>query len=93
MAKECFCGCGRPIPRIPIGLRSMNTRGRLVSDRLAWFEVVTGVLQWSPEDDDRILQIDALRWGFVLLSAFDDYAERLRELEDEYPDARPEPGA
>jgi hypothetical protein len=42
LAKECSCGCERKVPRFPLGLRSTNTRGRLVSDRLAWFEVVVG---------------------------------------------------
>jgi hypothetical protein len=48
MAKECFCGCGTPIPRIPIGMRSMNTRGRLMTERLAWFDAVFG----NPPDDN-----------------------------------------
>ncbi len=34
--KECFCGCGRTIPRLPLGVRSINKRGMLVSERLAW---------------------------------------------------------
>lgn len=38
MAKECFCGCGRSIPRFPLGTRSINTRGAQVADRLAWAE-------------------------------------------------------
>jgi hypothetical protein len=24
---ECFCGCGRSVPRFPLGLRSVNKRG------------------------------------------------------------------
>lgn len=61
----------------------------LFTGSFAW--LLTSVLQWSPEDENRTLHIDALRWGFVLLSAFDDYPERLRELEGEYPDAVPKP--
>lgn len=34
MAKECFCGCGRKVPRFPLGMRSINTRGRQVVERL-----------------------------------------------------------
>lgn len=35
MAKECFCGCGRRIPKFPLGMRAMNTRGKQVSERLS----------------------------------------------------------
>ena len=34
MSKECFCGCGRRVPRFPLGIRSINTRGRQVVNRL-----------------------------------------------------------
>jgi hypothetical protein len=33
---ECFCGCGRSIGRFPIGNRSINKRGVLVAERLAY---------------------------------------------------------
>jgi hypothetical protein len=33
-AKDCFCGCGRTVSRFPLGMRSINTRGRQVVERL-----------------------------------------------------------
>lgn len=38
MARDCFCGCGRRIPKFPIGTRAMNTRGKQVSERLSLIE-------------------------------------------------------
>jgi hypothetical protein len=38
MARECFCGCGRRIPKFPLGMRAMNKRGRQVSERLSLVE-------------------------------------------------------
>jgi hypothetical protein len=35
---ECFCGCGRTVPRFPLGIRIINKRGELVAQRLAWAE-------------------------------------------------------
>jgi len=46
--KECFCGCGREIPRFPLGMRSLNKRGALASERLSWAEAVLGD---EPPDD------------------------------------------
>ena len=40
--KQCFCGCGRTIRRFPLGLRSMNRRGKQVVDRLAFVEAHGG---------------------------------------------------
>lgn len=34
--KECFCGCGRTVGRFPLGQRSVNKRGQLVAERLAY---------------------------------------------------------
>jgi hypothetical protein len=34
--KECFCGCGRRIGKFPLGQRSINKRGQLVAERLAY---------------------------------------------------------
>ena len=46
--KQCFCGCGRDIPCFPLGIRSINTRGRLVAERLDWgaahAEVLRGIV-------------------------------------------------
>ena len=33
---ECFCGCGRQVSRFPLGIRTINKRGELVAQRLAW---------------------------------------------------------
>jgi hypothetical protein len=38
MAKECFCGCGRAISKFPIGTRTINTRGKQVSELLAFVD-------------------------------------------------------
>ncbi len=38
MAKECFCGCGRKIQKFPVGTRAINTRGKQVSERLAFVD-------------------------------------------------------
>lgn len=51
MAKECFCGCGRKISKFPLGMRSINTRGRLVSERL---EFVDGEHPHLKEENDEI---------------------------------------
>lgn len=32
----CFCGCGQTVPKFPLGVRSVNTRGRQVAERLAY---------------------------------------------------------
>jgi hypothetical protein len=42
MAKPCFCGCERKIPIHLFGLRTYNTRGRQVRDRLAKMENLIG---------------------------------------------------
>lgn len=41
MAAKCFCGCGRKIPKFPLGMRAINQRGQQVAERLAWFTDVT----------------------------------------------------
>ena len=33
---ECFCGCGRKVPRFPLGIRTINKRGQLVAERYDW---------------------------------------------------------
>lgn len=39
---DCFCGCGRKISRFPLGKRSVNKRGQLVAERLAWAKAMMG---------------------------------------------------
>jgi hypothetical protein len=50
--------CGRATPRFPLGVRSMNKRGRLVSDRLAYGEAIVGdspeTIEWV-DDGYRIV--------------------------------------
>ena len=40
--KRCFCGCGRTVPRFPLGLRSINRRGAQVKTRLEETEAKLG---------------------------------------------------
>lgn len=71
MAKECFCGCGRAIPRFPLGSRSANTRGRLVAERLIWFSAL-----WKePADAASATDENLEEW-------FEDGFERLDEIRD-----------
>jgi hypothetical protein len=56
MAKDCFCGCGRTVPRFPLGTRAINTRGHQVVDRLRWAEEHGGrdepeLAEWFEEGD------------------------------------------
>lgn len=69
MSATCFCGCGRPIPRTPLGLRSVNKRGRLVAERLAWLHalIVAQPAVGAPKHPDAALISALLRDGDVLL--------------------------
>jgi hypothetical protein len=35
---RCFCGCGRKVPRFPLGVRSVNRRGRRIAKDVALIE-------------------------------------------------------
>jgi hypothetical protein len=35
---KCFCGCGTKVSRFPLGLRSINTRGRRIGKDVAMIE-------------------------------------------------------
>ncbi len=37
---ECFCGCGEKVPRLPLGVRSINKRGKIIT------KDVEGVEMW-----------------------------------------------
>jgi hypothetical protein len=69
VAVECFCGCGRAIPRFPLGTRAMNKRGRLVREQLAWAQVVAGDLEqyaeWYEEGDEIVATLAAAMHGEV----------------------------
>src|SRR5918996_5680554 len=77
MAKECFCGCGTTIPRIPFGMRSMNTRGRLVMERIAWFKAVLGepttdnMEDWLAEGTAMLVELQAAMHGELHPKALD----------------------
>jgi hypothetical protein len=73
--KECFCGCGRTISRFPLGLRSMNRRGKQVSDRLAFVrehgfpgdtaERVPGLVDWCNDGDAIVAELAAAVHGDI----------------------------
>jgi hypothetical protein len=50
MSRTCFWGCGRSIPRFPLGSRSASTRGRLIAERLVWFADVAPGLAISDDN-------------------------------------------
>ena len=60
MAVACFCGCGREIPKFPLGIRSVNKRGALVSERLGWATEVFGdegrerFAEWFDEGEEYV---------------------------------------
>jgi hypothetical protein len=39
---ECFCGCGQAAPRFPLGIRTINKRGKLIRERLEWARAQIG---------------------------------------------------
>lgn len=49
MSSQCFCGCGKRIPKFPLGIRSINKRGQQVRDRLEW-AAANGVTPASSPD-------------------------------------------
>src|SRR4051794_20051527 len=71
MAKECFCGCGRAIPRFPLGTRAINARGRQVVERMQWAEETFraschGELAvWYAQGEDIVLDLRAAMHGEI----------------------------
>lgn len=61
----CFCSCGREIPRFPLGMRSINKRGQLVAERLAWgTAVLDGVgTDWLREGEALRATLEATMHG------------------------------
>lgn len=45
---RCFCGCGRRAPRFPLGLGSINTRGRRIGKDVALIEMLLATGLQSP---------------------------------------------
>ena len=59
VSKECFCGCGRAVPRGPLStLRAVNTRGQQVVERMAFVEEWGG--RKDPDAADYWLEVGAL---------------------------------
>jgi hypothetical protein len=82
VAVECFCGCGTPVPKFPLGLRSVNKRGRLVLDRLVWARHVfddqppEGFEHWYSEGEDIVESIADALHGEVDVRQLDERAIR-----------------
>jgi hypothetical protein len=60
VATECFCGCGRKIPKFPLGIRSINTRGKQVTERLAFVDDWPHLKNESPEIGEWVVQGKAI---------------------------------
>jgi hypothetical protein len=65
--KQCFCGCGRTVTRFPLGLRSINTRGRLVRERLDWAKDCHNEPDspWAQQGETILLQLQAAVHGEI----------------------------
>jgi hypothetical protein len=61
----CFCGCGRSVGRFPITRRAINTRGRLVRERLDWARGVDLPTDaaWEQEGETILLELRAVVHG------------------------------
>jgi len=57
---DCFCGCGRQVSRFPLGIRTINKRGRMISERLAWGRAY--------EDDTELFRPDFFHDGDQLVA-------------------------
>lgn len=59
--RKCFCGCGRTVSRFPLGLRSVNGRGRYVRERLEWAKDTFDELDatWVEQGETFLLQLRA----------------------------------
>lgn len=52
--RTCFCGCGRTVPRFPLGFRAINGRARQVDERVAWAESLGITAAESYDDPDAV---------------------------------------
>jgi hypothetical protein len=59
---ECFCGCGRAVSRFPLGIRTINRRGKMVSERLEWARAY--------EDDTELFRQEFFKDGSQLVAVF-----------------------
>ena len=65
--KQCFCGCGRTVRRFPLGMRSVNGRGRYVRERLDWAEDTCRDLDpaWAQQGETFLLHLRAAVHGEI----------------------------
>ncbi len=75
---DCFCGCGMAVPRFPFGIRTINKRGTLVSQRLAWARAYG--------DDEELFRPEFLKDGAQLVALFRTtvHQDLDPEVDDEY---------
>jgi hypothetical protein len=59
--RHCFCGCGRAVPRFPLGMRSINKRGLMVAERLEWARAIDVPLATKTWYDQGEAALDELR--------------------------------
>jgi hypothetical protein len=68
-AKECFCGCGRHISRFPLGNRSINGRGRYVTERLEWVRAIAPdepeFPEWCQHGEEIVRKLRAAMHGEI----------------------------
>lgn len=81
MAGQCFCGCGATIPRFPLGIRSINTRGEQVKLRLDWANDVyaersEGLEPWFAEGAEWVAGLAAAVHGELDSRSLDEAAVR-----------------
>jgi len=85
--RECFCGCGDQIPRLPLGLRSVNDLGKDVTERLAYTRAILGDLvghptfaTWDADGEEHVKTLQNALHYFI----HDDMQE-LRNDPDTFP--------
>ncbi len=79
--KDCFCGCGRRVPRFPLGIRSINRRGAQVIARLEEIERRGGreheeLAGWFAEGEDIATSLAAAVHGELDPRSLDEQAVR-----------------
>jgi hypothetical protein len=78
---RCFCGCGRALPRFPLGTRAINGRGRQVIQRLAWERDVLGtdlaeITDWRRDGEEIAAALRAAMHGDVDPRSLDERVVR-----------------
>lgn len=79
--KQCFCGCGRTVRRFPLGLRSVNTRARLVRERLDWAMEICADLDpaWVEEGRTFLLELRGAVHGEIDAAQVNQLEPQIRE--------------